>query len=258
MRVLTAYLDESGYGAKDIIVVGGFFGNDREWHLCDEQWKAALGKRKSLHMKDLRWGKKNERTKLLLEKLGPIPRRCGLVPVWVRFKVSDYSDLVDNTTASRKLQHGYFLGAQFIALMLLWYMRELNERVKVVFEANEHFASIVPLILKLYGEVFSFSLEDGMPCLTGVEFISKDSSCLTQPADYLTYARLQELRDLTSLRARLCAPILSGSPGLRADIGRNAVRQLMSSKSMQDLQSLGRQLEPHIRRARGLGVHKGI
>jgi hypothetical protein len=255
MLVLTAYIDESGYGAKDIIVLGGFFGSDQEWQLCSEEWKTALGKRKVLHMKELRWNKKNDRTRLLLEKLGPIPHRCGLIPVWARLKVSDYADLVEDTTVSRKLQHGYLMGAECLAVLLLTYVQGLNERIKIVFEYNEHFASVVAVILKFYGELFPFLTSDGMRCFNGVEFATKDSTCLTQPADYLAYARLQQLRDPGSLRARLCAPIL-GPPGLHVDMGKDAIRQLMSSPSWQSIRVLGRQIEPHIARLNKLRAER--
>src|ERR1700722_4543874 len=99
MLVLTAYIDESGYGAKDIIVLGGFVGNDQQWDKCSKEWAFALGKRRALHMKTLRW-KNTERIKPLLEKLGPVPHDCGLIPIWARLRVSDYADLMETTTVS--------------------------------------------------------------------------------------------------------------------------------------------------------------
>jgi hypothetical protein len=250
MCVLTAYIDESGYGAKDIIVLGGFLGNDDEWAMCGQEWKIALGKRKALHMKELRWKKKNDRTKMLLERLGPVPHRCGLVPAWARLRVSDYADLVDDTTVSRKMQHGYLLGAQFLCLILLRYVEMLDERIKIVFEYNEHFAPVLPTILKLYGEMYPFVTSDGERCLAGIEFATKDSASLTQPADYLAYARLQQLRDPKSIRARLCAPILDPQPGIHVDVERGVIRKLISSPSQQSIRDLGRQIEPHLARLR--------
>jgi hypothetical protein len=250
--VLTAYIDESGHGAKDIIVVGGFFGNDQEWDFCGKEWKAGLGKRKALHMKELRWSKKSDRTKMLLEKLGPIPHRCGLIPAWARLRVDDYADLVEDTAVSRKIHHGYLLGAQFLGLILLTYVRMVNERIKIVFEHNEHFAPLLPTMLRLYGEMFRFVTSDGLPCLTGVELATKDSTCLTQPADYLAYARLQQLRDPKSLRTQWCAPIIEPQPGIHVDVERDAIRKLMSSPTQKEIQALGRQLEPQIVRWRKL------
>jgi len=153
MVMLTAYIDESGYGAKDVIVLAGFVGNDQQWALCSEKWKSGLGKRRALHMKSLRW-KNQKRIKPLLEKLGKIPHECGLNPVWVRLKVSDYADLVEDTFVSKKLQHGYLMGAQLLGLILIGFAALRSERIKIVFEYNEHFAPIVPTLLKFYGTVF--------------------------------------------------------------------------------------------------------
>lgn len=203
-------------------------------------------------MKELRWNKKNKRTKLLLEKLGPIPHNSGLVPIWARLKVSDYADLVGENTVSRKLHHGYFIAAQCLGLMLLTYVQQLNERIKIVFEYNEHFAPLLPLVIRLYGEVFPFFTKDGVRCMSGVEMVPKDSTCLTQPADYLAYARLQQLRDPQSLRTRWCSPILEPQPGVRVDMGREAIRKMMSSQAQKDIQALGQQIEPHILRLRKL------
>jgi hypothetical protein len=245
--MLTAYIDESGYGDKDIIVVGGFFGNDQEWNRCSDEWKVGLGRRQALHMKELRWKKKNDRTKALLERLGPIPHNCGLVPTWVRLRVSDYADLMEETTVSRKLHHGYLIGAQFLGLVLLQYVQMLNERIKIVFEYNEHFSPLLPTMLKLYGEVFPFFTKEGVRCMVAVQMVTKDSTCLTQPADYLTYARLQQLRDPESLRARFCSPILKPQPGIYAEVKRDDIRRLMSSPAQKDIRELGRKLEPYIK-----------
>ncbi|HXE90156.1 MAG TPA: DUF3800 domain-containing protein [Terriglobales bacterium] len=251
MLLLTAYIDESGYGDQGIIVMGGFFGRDADWGLCGREWRSALGQRKGLHMSKLRW-KNTKRIQALLKRLGPIPHECGLIPVWARLRVSDYSDLVEQTTLSRKLQHGYFVAAEFLGLILMNYVRLLDERIKIVFEYNEHFDRIIPVILKAYSMAFPAFVNHGVPCLAGVEFVPKDSTCLTQPADYLTYARLQEMRDPNSLRTRLCSPILERQPGVHVDVSRNAIRQLMSSKSQQELRELAREMEPHIQMLRKL------
>ena len=80
MAVITAYIDESGYGSKEIIVLGGFVGNDDQWTLCATAWKVGLQRKKALHMKE-QWWKKPNRIKPLLERLGKIPHSCGLLPV---------------------------------------------------------------------------------------------------------------------------------------------------------------------------------
>jgi hypothetical protein len=200
-------------------------------------------------MKTLRW-KQTDRIRPLLEKLEPIPHECGLVPVWARLRISDYSDLIEITTVSRKLQGGYLVVAQYLGLIIMEYIRLLNERVKIVFEHNDHFALVLPAIIGLYGQVFPFFTNEGLRCLVGVEMIPKHSSSLTQPADYLAYARLQELRNPNSERAILCRPILKPQPGVRVDIKREDIRGLMSSPAQRKIRELGRKLEPAIMLAR--------
>jgi hypothetical protein len=244
--VLTAYIDESGYGDKDIIVLAGFLGNDQEWSLCSDEWKAGLGTRKSLHMRSLRW-KNTERIKPLLERLGPIPHNCGLTPAWARLRVSDYADLIDDSTVSRKIQCGYMLAAQYLGLVLLGWVQMMDQRIKIIFEHNDHFAGILPVILEGYGQLFPFVTTLGMRCLSGVELVSKNSSCLTQPADYLAYARLQQLRDPDSVKSKLCSPILEPQNGIYVDVERDAIRKLMASPSQASIRALSREIEPYLK-----------
>lgn len=245
MFVLTAYVDESGFGAKDVIVVGGFLGNDKQWDSFAKDWKIGLGKRKALHMKDLYW--KHKRTRLLLQRLGPIPSEHDLVPVWVKIRVCDYADLVDDTIFSRKLNHGYMLGAQTLAIVLLMYVWELDERIKLVFEHNDQFAEFVPLFLDVMSKLTGFKTSDGLPCLSGVEFVPKDGSSLTQPADYLTYATLQSIRNPDSVRAQWSSPILRNVPSIVPQLSRDEIRTLLSRPSHKELQKIGRELEPLLR-----------
>lgn len=243
--MLTAYIDESGYGDKDVIVLGGFIGTDDQWDQCRQEWTAALGKRQSLHMKALRWGN-TSRIKTLLDRLGSIPHHCGLMPVWASIRVFDYSDLMDDSTFGRLLQHGYFICAQYLGLKMLEYAQMQNETIMIYFEHNDHFAPLLPPVIVFYGKLFQFITTDGRPCVAGAEMIKKKDSVLTQPADYLCYARLQEMRDPHSMRSHLCSPILTSQPGLQADVTRQQIRSLMSSPTRQEINNLSRQIEPYL------------
>ena len=56
---------------------------------------------------------------------------------------------------------------------------------------------------------------DGRRKLVSVEYIEKGQSLLTEPADYLAFAQLQQYRDAKSKKSELCAPILALTrPGL--------------------------------------------
>lgn len=92
---ITAYLDESGHSGLGHVVVAGFFANESQWAAFAPAWEQALKPRKSLHMRKLRW--KHSRAQRLLAKLGPIPYKYDLRPVFGSVFVKDYYDLVENT-----------------------------------------------------------------------------------------------------------------------------------------------------------------
>jgi len=96
--MLFAYLDESGIESDGSMFIEGHVGSAESWFLFDEEWKAAMGERVSLHMKDLNW--KNPEVKVLLDLLGPIPESCGLTRVLTSVKAADYADL--GRTSARK------------------------------------------------------------------------------------------------------------------------------------------------------------
>jgi Protein of unknown function (DUF3800) len=200
--MLTAYLDESGHEIKDAVIVAGFLGDDERWKRCEEKWCAALGPhRAGLHMKDLRW--KTDRTRKLLERLGPIPHECGLVALLAMLRVSDYYDLVSGTPAEKMTKGYYFCLITLLdalvkntpnnqaVKLILEEQNEYKTRASYLFQANKHHLTIT-----------------GEPKFSSIEFIPKNSSVLTQPADYLAFAKLQQHRDPQSRKSRLCAPIM--------------------------------------------------
>ena len=94
--MLTAYLDETGHEGKDLVILAGFLGTAEQWEKCEADWRSGLGKRKHLHMAELRWSRP-ERLRPLLSTLGPIPHAAGLQAVYSAVKIADYADLVDGT-----------------------------------------------------------------------------------------------------------------------------------------------------------------
>lgn len=108
--MLTAYMDESGHEA-DRVVLAGFLGNRDQWKLFEAAWRKGLGRRRNLHMKELRWHKP-ERIKELLASLAPIPYRCGLTALYSTVLASDYSDLIVGTP---RPDHGQELACGFDA-----------------------------------------------------------------------------------------------------------------------------------------------
>lgn len=200
LLMLTAYLDESGHETKDAVIVAGFLGNDEQWRQCAEQWRAGLGKRKFLHMKKLRF--KRDRDRQLLERLGPIPHQCGLRALLGVVPVIRYFDLVSGT-AAEKLTKGYYfcLITIFDAIVK---NTPKDEAVKFVFEVQEEYE----IQARSYFDANKHHLTSGgEPKFNSIEFIPKNSSILTQPADYLAFSLLQQFRDPQSVKSKWCDPI---------------------------------------------------
>jgi hypothetical protein len=203
--MLTAYLDESGLDDK-VVVVAGFLGNDSQWTQCAKAWDEGLRKhhKKHLHMKDLRFT--HDSVRLLLETLGPIPDGCGLNALVAMTPVLYYSDLVVGTKAE-KLTAGYYFGVMTIIDAVLKRTPK-DESVKLVFEAQKEFEPNARMVFAAHKKELTAT---GEPKLSGIEFIPKDSSVLTEPADYLAFAMLQKYRNESSIKARWSRPILNNT-----------------------------------------------
>jgi hypothetical protein len=234
--MLTAYLDESGHESGQHVVVAGFLGNDDQWDNLATAWAAGLGKRSGLHMNELRWhSKQNHRVKVLLETLGDIPYQCGVLPVFGGVNVADYSDLVSGTVV-KKMYKGYLVSLLPLIAAAIIPLRG-DERVRLVFEVQTHYEWGTQLFGMVFRAFDQFQTPDGLPRLSGIEFIPKKSSCLTQPADYLAYAILQQHRDATSVKARWTLPILKDRYAIGKFMTRNEIRPVMK-KLMSDEISL--------------------
>jgi hypothetical protein len=204
LLMLTAYLDESGHEANDVVIIAGFLGNDEQWIRCAEEWKRGLGpQRKLLHMKDLRWSKFG--TRKLLATLGGIPHACGLHAVMAGVRVTEYYDLVAGSIAE-KLCKGYYFALIAIIDSILKNIPG-DETVKLVLESQKEYEGSAHFIFEARDEV----TPSGERKLSGIEYIPKESSLLTQPADYLAYAMLQGFRDRKSKKYQWCSPILRNS-----------------------------------------------
>ncbi len=200
LLMLTAYLDESGHEGN-LVIIAGFMGHDDEWTECAERWRNGLGpQRRLLHMKSLRWSKHG--TRKLLATLGAIPHECGLRAVMAVTPVQHYEDLVSGTLA-QKLVKGYYLSVIGIIDAILKNVPK-DETVKFVFEQQEEYELSTRIILNARNDMTS----TGARRVSGVEYIPKDDSILTQPADYLAFALLQGFRDQTSKKYKWCEPIL--------------------------------------------------
>ena len=204
--MLTAYFDESFESPRGYAVMAGFLGNKDEWTRCATEWRAALKPRRHLHMNMLRW--KNDRPRELLEKLGPIPSRCGLRPVYASVRVSDYIDELPEY-ATKEFTKGYFVTLVGVATSVLSVLPK-GERVEFVFEEQREFAAVREHALGIIARNPLLRAKDGKSALA--KWSSAPKSSLVEPSDYLSYALMHGLVDPNSNRTRLCSPIAVGKP----------------------------------------------
>ena len=113
--MLKAYFDESFQAGNGYVVVAGFLGQRDSWTRCASQWRAALGTKQSLHMRNIRWTKPN-RHKELLENLGAVPHFCGLQPIFASVRLSDYQ-IAEHVP--KTFQNGYYVAVAAVVMGLL-------------------------------------------------------------------------------------------------------------------------------------------
>lgn len=194
--MLTAYLDESGQESAEHVVIAGFLGSEDNWKTFIPDWSRALGQRKRLHLRELYWNK--PRTERLLALAGPVPYTHGLIPLVGVVRVSDYADLLDNPALELQM-NGYICALYPIIVEVL---RSVvgNERIKWVFSGQTVHEQAARLVFERFTEL------NCQERLAGVEFVWDEP--LTDPADYLAFSVIQQLRDEKSQKAQWCRPIL--------------------------------------------------
>jgi hypothetical protein len=206
---IAAYLDETQHTATtEHVVVAGFFGTNEEWDKFIELWKVALGKRKMLHMNTLRWNtkKSKRRVKELLARLGPLPHRAGLCPVYGAVKVGDYADLIANAPRyeNKVVLCGYILCLS-IVLSRLNYSLPPHAVIKVVCERQGEYASRVKELFDATSKRHARDPQN--PYLASIEFMGKGASVATQPADFLAFAVGKYLDESGSKKDMWCRSI---------------------------------------------------
>lgn len=226
--MISVYLDESRHGdPNSFMVVAGFWGNKEQWDGLIPDWVSGLGKRKSLHMCTLRLNSKRgtERARPLLERLGPLPYKHGLTPVYAGVRTGDYLDIVANT------QHEYRLPGY--AICLVGIMSSLSrtvpshQSIKIICEIQKTYEDRACRVFQQICVTPPFN-NPSRPYFSGIEFIPKHSSVLTQPSDFLAYAIAQGYENRTSHKALLCEPIIGPKGVLGLPIGRDEIRRLMT------------------------------
>lgn len=226
MSEQVAYLDESPHSGPGYVVLAGFFGKADQWNAFIPDWKEGLGSRKALHMRKLRWNHRSSerRTKELLKRLGPIPYKHGLTPIHGAVRVSDYYDLVKGSPAAQRQMVGYTT-CLFPIMLTMNELCSSHETVKIICEMQTEYEPLAIAAFKNYRQVLS---DPAKPYFSGIEFIPKGSSMLTQPSDYLAFAIAKQLDESGSKRERWCRPILGSGKIHGLTLPRNQVRGMVS------------------------------
>lgn len=232
LLMLRAYIDESGHESKGWMFIAGYLGNEEQWQDFVPKWKAALGQRKFLHMKELRW--KKESTKRLLERLGPIPEACGLEGAMCGVRYQDYEDLVTGTAYERLIK-GYIA---CLIPMVIQILRGIpkHERLELFLEEQRQYAPFADMALGLSiipGHQWT-TTTDGRPKLARWGFVPKGSTIMTDPADYLAFALRETWTDRKSRKAEWCRPILMAGrgEGYGVVMNRDMIRRVVMRSQM--------------------------
>ena len=211
--MLTLYADESGqHQDEERMFVAGYMGNDDAWKKLPDLWKQAIHPRPHLHLNKVKFKRDSERQ--MLEKAGAVPNACGLTPVLGGIKMKGYRHLVRGTQVERALC-GYALCVYAMVYNALRVV-PINERLEVVLEQQDRFgiyAHAAMQVISDMGDNPEILMADGKPKLANWRFVPKDSTSLTEPADYLAYALFQLWKDQTSRRSIWCRPILDAHGG---------------------------------------------
>lgn len=205
--MITAYLDESHHSdVQQYSFVAGFWGKKDHWDALALKWPEALGKRKVLHLSELRWNdsKSERRVRDLLAKLGPIPYECGVVPVWAGVRTKDYLDLIANDSRCMESISGYVICLAHILLKLCTSL-PAYERIKVVCEVQTKYEPFARSLFSAFQ--ITAQRERVWPQLKSIEFVRKNSTILLQPADYLAYALGHFFNENGGKRDLWCRPI---------------------------------------------------
>ncbi len=236
LAMLTVYLDESGQESKDWQFIAGFLGNSDQWAALASKWSLALGNRKRLHMKELRWNDRRaeRRIKPLLERLAQIPEQCGLIPIVGGVRFADYEDLLSGTPWE-KILSGY-MHCLFALVTQILRVTPPDERIEFVFEAQDKYEPYANDAfnkgLALPDHHFSRT-SDGRPKIAKWGFVPKNSTVLLQPADYLAFALRAAWTDKHSRQAQWCLPLLASCDHAKRGVGsimdRSRVRKLLQT-----------------------------
>jgi hypothetical protein len=212
--MLTGYFDECGQEKRGLVVVAGFLGSRGAWDKLAIEWPKGFegSQRKSLHTAALRFERDSERR--LLERLGPIPEQCGLVRISGSVNVNDYYHLVEGTVAEL---HGHGLSLAMIPLVkAILHSIPDHERFELIFEEQSALGFYRDKMLEMIANTMpphphyqNMASRGRKVQMAKWSSVPKDSTFLTEPADYLCYHLAHKAEDPNSIRTQWTEPIMS-------------------------------------------------
>jgi hypothetical protein len=105
--------------------------------------------------------------------------------------------------------------------------------------------------IRMFRIVTKGMADPAKPYFSGVEFIQKDSSVFTQPADFLAFAARHGREDKKSAAATMCRPILGNRAALGYEISRPLARDIVNLLNIREGSSARhrglREAEPALR-----------
>jgi Protein of unknown function (DUF3800) len=232
--MVTLYLDESRHeDHESYMVVAGFWGKQEQWDALIPDWVSALGKKKALHMSGLRLGSKAGalRGGRLLGRLGPLPYKHGLTPIYTAVKTGDYLDIIANTPYAETMP-GYAVCLTGVMQRLSRMVRS-TESIKIFCEIQKSYEEDARRTFRQVSRTRPIS-DPTRPYFHSIEFISKDSSVLTQPSDFLAYALAEHHANGDSAKAKLCKPIFGNGGVVGLTLTREHVREIMTKLKFRD------------------------
>ena len=200
--MMRAYMDESGHEGGTVCVVAGFVGSKDAWENCADAWVQGLGRKKSLHMSGLRW--KEDKTRRLLARLGPIPAASGLKCIAATVRHADYQKIVRPLVRDRFAKPWMLAFHMAFTRTLKWLPK--NEPIKSVFEQQREYAPYVNVIHRL---VFAIRKRD--PRVLAFDFVPKGATHCTEPADYLAFMLRESEINPESQKAKMGESMLSSN-----------------------------------------------
>lgn len=202
IAMMTAYFDESGIHKGDhLCVVAGYMGSDAQWIAFVKDWISVLGKRRNLHMHDLRWNKP-KKVRELLDRLGPLPEKHKLTRIVGGVWQKDHADLIKGKLRPR-FSSPYVLSAMTCMSNALRALPKSQELL-VVFDRQHVYQSTIDSIYDVVFDNLKFDRRVKPP-----QFSNKKHTVCLDPADFLAFAVYETASNRTSPKARAARSILA-------------------------------------------------